>query len=86
MIDRVAQLMREAPELKLRIEGHTDAAGSADYNQSLSQERALSVAQYLAAQGIARTRLILVGKGKTEPLTHDPYEPANRRVQFVRIG
>jgi OmpA-OmpF porin, OOP family len=86
MIDRVAQLMKEAPELKLRIEGHTDAAGSADYNLSLSQERALSVAQYLAAQGIARTRLILVGKGKTEPLTHDPYEPANRRVQFVRVG
>jgi outer membrane protein OmpA-like peptidoglycan-associated protein len=86
MIDRVAQLMKEAPELKLRIEGHTDAAGPADYNLSLSQERALSVAQYLAAQGIARTRLILVGKGKTEPLTHDPYEPANRRVQFVRIG
>jgi OmpA-OmpF porin, OOP family len=86
MIDRIAELMKEAPELKLRVEGHTDATGSAEYNLSLSEERALSVAQYLAAQGIARTRLILVGKGKTEPLTRDPYEPANRRVQFVRIG
>jgi len=86
MIERIAQLMKEAPELKLRVEGHTDATGSDEYNQSLSEERALSVAQYLAAQGIARARLILVGKGKTEPLTHDPYEPTNRRVQFVRIG
>jgi OmpA-OmpF porin, OOP family len=86
MIDRLAQLMKEAPDLKLRVEGHTDAMGSADYNLTLSQERALSVAQYLAAQGIARDRLLLVGKGKNEPLTHDPYDPANRRVQFVRIG
>jgi hypothetical protein len=29
---------------------------------------------------------MLVGKGKSEPLTRDPFEPANRRVQFVRIG
>jgi outer membrane protein OmpA-like peptidoglycan-associated protein len=86
MIDRIAQLMKETPQLKLRVEGHTDAVGSAQYNLSLSEGRALSVAQYLAAQGIARGRLILVGKGKTEPLTHDPFEPANRRVQFVRIG
>ena len=86
MIDRIAQLMKETPQLRLRVEGHTDAVGSADYNVSLSEERALSVAQYLERQGIARSRLILVGKGKTEPLTHDPYEPANRRVQFVRIG
>jgi outer membrane protein OmpA-like peptidoglycan-associated protein len=86
MIDRIAQLMKEAPELKLRVEGHTDATGSADYNVSLSQERARSVAQYLAAQGISADRLILVGKGKSEPLTRDPFEPVNRRVQFVRIG
>jgi outer membrane protein OmpA-like peptidoglycan-associated protein len=86
MIERIAQLMKEAPDLKLRVEGHTDATGSDAYNRSLSEERALSVAQYLAAQGIAPERLILVGKGKTEPLTRDPYEPANRRVQFVRIG
>jgi outer membrane protein OmpA-like peptidoglycan-associated protein len=86
MIDRIAQLMKETPALKLRVEGHTDAAGSASYNNSLSQERALSVAQYLEAQGIPADRLMLVGKGKSEPLTRDPFEPANRRVQFVRIS
>ena len=86
MIDRIAQLMKETPELKLRVEGHTDATGSANYNIMLSQERAQSVAQYLEAQGISADRLMLVGKGKSEPLTRDPFEPANRRVQFVRIG
>jgi outer membrane protein OmpA-like peptidoglycan-associated protein len=86
MIDRIAQLMKETPELRLRVEGHTDATGSASYNVSLSQERALSVAQYLEAQGISADRLMLVGKGKSEPMTRDPFEPANRRVQFVRIG
>jgi outer membrane protein OmpA-like peptidoglycan-associated protein len=44
------------------------------------------VAQYLEAQGISADRMMLVGKGKSEPLTRDPFEPANRRVQFVRIG
>jgi outer membrane protein OmpA-like peptidoglycan-associated protein len=86
MIDRIAQLMKETPELKLRVEGHTDATGSASYNVSLSQERARAVAQYLEAQGVSADRLMLVGKGKAEPLTRDPFEPANRRVQFVRVG
>jgi outer membrane protein OmpA-like peptidoglycan-associated protein len=86
MVDRIAQLMKEAPQVKLRVEGHTDAKGSAGYNMSLSERRALSVGEYLVEQGIDPSRLILVGKGMTEPLTHNPYEPANRRVQFVRVS
>jgi outer membrane protein OmpA-like peptidoglycan-associated protein len=86
MIDRIAQLMKETPDLKLRVEGHTDATGTDSYNVSLSQERAQSVAQYLEAQGISADRLMLIGKGKSEPLMRDPFEPANRRVQFVRIS
>jgi outer membrane protein OmpA-like peptidoglycan-associated protein len=86
MIDEIAQLMKEAPQLKLRVEGHTDAVGSASYNGSLSERRALSVGEYLVKQGIDPSRLILVGKGMTEPLTRNPYDPANRRVQFVRVG
>lgn len=86
MIDRIAQLLKEAPQVRLRIEGHTDAVGSDEANLSLSERRARSVAHYLATHGIAAERLKLVGKGKAEPLTADPYDPANRRVQFVRIG
>jgi outer membrane protein OmpA-like peptidoglycan-associated protein len=86
MIDRIAQLMKETQQIKVRIEGHTDAKGSPGYNMSLSERRALSVGEYLVRQGIDPARLLLVGKGMTEPLTGNPYDPANRRVQFVRIG
>jgi len=86
MIDLIAELMRESPQVKLRVEGHTDAAGSASYNVFLSERRALSVGQYLVKQGVDPSRLMLVGKGMAEPLTRNKYDPANRRVQFVRIG
>jgi len=86
MIDRIAQVMQESPEIKLRVEGHTDAVGSADYNLSLSERRALSVAEYLVSQGVEASRLMVVGKGMTEPVTRNPYEPVNRRVQFMRVG
>jgi outer membrane protein OmpA-like peptidoglycan-associated protein len=86
MIDLIAQLMRESPQVKLRVEGHTDASGSSSYNVVLSERRALSVGQYLVKQGVNPSRLMLVGKGMAEPLTRNKYDPANRRVQFVRIG
>jgi outer membrane protein OmpA-like peptidoglycan-associated protein len=86
MIDMIAQLLKEAPDLKVRVEGHTDAVGSVNYNVTLSERRALSVGEYLAKQGVEPSRLILVGKGMAEPLTHNPYDPTNRRVQFVRVS
>ena len=86
MIDVVAQVMKESPEIKVRVEGHTDAVGSADYNVSLSERRALSVGEYLVKVGVDPSRLILIGKGMAEPLTSNRYDPANRRVQFVRVG
>jgi outer membrane protein OmpA-like peptidoglycan-associated protein len=86
MIDVVAQVMKESPDIKVRVEGHTDAMGSAGYNVALSERRALSVGEYLVKQGIDPSRLELVGKGMAEPLTRNPYDPNNRRVQFVRVG
>ena len=86
MVDKMAMLMKESPEMKIRVEGHTDATGAAGYNMSLSQRRALSVAEYLVQKGVEPSRLIPVGKGMTEPLTQNRYDPANRRVQFVRVG
>jgi outer membrane protein OmpA-like peptidoglycan-associated protein len=86
MINLIAQLMKESPQVKVRVEGHTDAVGSADYNASLSERRALSVGEYLVRQGVDPSRLAVVGKGMSEPLTRDPYDPANRRVQFVRVN
>jgi outer membrane protein OmpA-like peptidoglycan-associated protein len=86
MVDKIVMLMKESPEMKIRVEGHTDAVGSAGYNMSLSQRRALSVAEYLAEKGVEPSRLIPVGKGMAEPMMQNRFDPANRRVQFVRVG
>jgi outer membrane protein OmpA-like peptidoglycan-associated protein len=85
-LDRIAALMKAEPQIRLRVEGHTDAVGSVAYNLSLSQRRALAVAKYLAYEkGVEPDRLAVVGKGKSEPLLANPYDPRNRRVQFIRV-
>ncbi|MGC4008455.1 MAG: OmpA family protein [Pseudomonas sp.] len=73
-----------APEQRVVIEGHTDAAGGEQYNLGLSQRRAESVKRYLTeVQGIDAGRLATVGLGKTRPLDpRDPMAQENRRVQF----
>lgn len=67
------------------FEGHTDAKGSADYNQKLSERRAEAVRQYLIAQfALDKSRLTAKGFGKTRLL--DPTKPedgVNRRVQVL---
>jgi OOP family OmpA-OmpF porin len=83
----------QSPQLTpyhIRIEGHTDSIGPAEYNLGLSQRRAESVKQYLASNfNITTDRLVTVGRGKAEPLS-DNNTPAgrqkNRRVEFVNIG
>jgi outer membrane protein OmpA-like peptidoglycan-associated protein len=86
-VERIGQLMQEVPQVKLRIEGHTDATGPSDYNRDLSVRRGEAVAHYLVDHmGIAPNRLTVAGKGKSEPLVADPFNPRNRRVQFVRVN
>jgi OmpA-OmpF porin, OOP family len=85
-IDQIGELLRQEPDLKLLVEGHTDALGSDEYNLELSKRRALSVARYLVAHhAIEPERLQIGGKGKTEPLLDDAYAPRNRRVQFLHV-
>lgn len=66
------------------LEGHTDATGSADYNQQLSERRARSVQDFLLQRGVPAERLSALGKGFTElllPLQPDAAE--NRRVRVL---
>jgi OOP family OmpA-OmpF porin len=85
-LDRVADLLRQEPTLSLAVEGHTDAVGSAEYNIDLSRRRAVAVVGYLVDHGVKASRLMAVGKGKTEPLVADPMDGRNRRVQFLRLS
>lgn len=85
-VERIAELLREQPQVKLRIEGHTDALGSDVYNLELSQRRAAAVASHLVTrQGIDATRLVVLGLGEGVPLTANALDPRNRRVQFARV-
>lgn len=73
------------PELagtRFRIEGHTDSRGSRALNTTLSAQRAQAVADFLASQGVDRSRLVTRGFGASVPLPgHVPGDPANRRVE-----
>ena len=66
---------------RFAVEGHTDARGKDAYNQSLSERRAAAVVQFLESQGINRSRLQSRGYGESKPLTGNPRDPANRRVE-----
>ena len=82
----LAASLGKFPNTDLLIVGHTDATGTATYNQALSQRRAASAADYLAAQGVTMSRLRTSGRGEMEPIaTNDTEEGKllNRRVEIA---
>ncbi|MGN6229788.1 MAG: OmpA family protein [Trinickia sp.] len=84
-LNELATQMQQHPELVARINGYTDSTGSAQYNQTLSQNRAQSVATYLSQRGIAPQRLAPAGYGPGNPIA-DNNTPTgraqNRRVEI----
>ncbi|WP_170332751.1 OmpA family protein [Ruegeria arenilitoris] len=66
---RQADWIKQFPEARFRVYGHTDAVGSASYNKALGQRRANAAVAFLTRQGISRSRLeAVVSLGKTQPL------------------
>src|SRR5471032_3451042 len=63
VLDQVAQTLNEHPELNAEIDGHTDSTGSPQYNQTLSQNRAQSVVNFMIGRGINQARLSGIGRG-----------------------
>ena len=78
--------VKENPEVRFEINGHTDSTGSEKLNQTLSENRAKAVSDYLLNQGIPREQIAVVqGFGKSQPL--DPNNLAkNRRVEVQIVG
>jgi outer membrane protein OmpA-like peptidoglycan-associated protein len=86
---KVSGIVIAHPGLHLEVEGHTDAVGSDDYNQKLSENRAQAVRDYLIQQGIPDNSIVSRGLGKTQPVaTNDTAEgrQQNRRVELVLSG
>jgi outer membrane protein OmpA-like peptidoglycan-associated protein len=73
---------------KLRVEGHTDNTGGKALNQTLSAQRAASVAAWLSGHGIDKARLTTQGFGDTKPVADNGAEEGrarNRRVELVKM-
>ena len=81
----LAKVMKDNPEIRLRLEGHTSAEGDAAFNPRLSEARAKAAVDFMINhEGIAAERLEAVGKGFTEPKNpDDPTAPENRRTEFI---
>lgn len=85
-ISDIANIVREYPDRRLSIEGHTDSVGTISYNQELSEARARNVADELVAYGVSRRRIGTAGFGESRPLTSNRTEEGrqrNRRVEVI---
>jgi outer membrane protein OmpA-like peptidoglycan-associated protein len=86
---RVAGILSLYPSLRLQVEGYTDSVGGDDYNQLLSEHRAMSVRDYLTQAGIASESVTAKGFGKTQPVASNNTSVGrqqNRRVELVISG
>lgn len=84
-LDKVSTMMQQYPKLCIEISGHTDNAGSDKYNQTLSEQRARSVFEYLYKSGIDLSRMTFVGYGSKKPIADNNLSEGrqiNRRVEI----
>jgi len=85
-IDRLATVLKQAPDRKVMIEGHTDSVGGDDYNRQLSERRAAAVQTALLERGVSSNQITAVGKGETFPVASNDNaggRQQNRRVEMV---
>jgi outer membrane protein OmpA-like peptidoglycan-associated protein len=80
-LDQIVTALKKQSALKVQICGHTDSDGDAQANQTLSEQRAVAVKNYLISKGIDSTRITTRGFGSSQPLGTD--KSKNRRVEFL---
>lgn len=94
VLDKLAEVLRDNPEIIVEFGAHTDARGSKSYNQNLSQERSQSVVDYLISRQIPNSRLLAKGYGESQ-LVNDCVDGAdcseeehqqNRRTTFKVVS
>jgi len=85
-LDKLVIILNRYPDTDIEVHGHTDSQGAASYNQTLSERRAGSVADYLITNGIRAVRLTIIGFGEEQPKYANETADGraqNRRVEFA---
>ncbi len=84
-LDKVADSLKQYPDSLIDVYGHTDSTGSDAYNQTLSENRARTVASYLAMQGVSAARIRSQGFGETMPVADNATDDGRRKNRRVEI-
>jgi len=87
IIEQIVQMMKQNPDLKIGVEGHTDNVGSPASNKTLSEARAKAVVSAIVGQGISADRLSPAGYGQDKPVADNNTEEGrakNRRVELIK--
>lgn len=88
ILDLAATKLKELPQASLKIIGHTDNQASHEYNQKLSEERAMAVREYLVSQGVSADKLTAIGVSYDHPVASNATEQGrfqNRRIEFTLL-
>jgi len=84
-LDKVADSLKQYPDSLIDVYGHTDSTGSEAYNQTLSENRARTVANYLQMQGVNPARIRSQGYGETMPVADNATDEGRRKNRRVEI-
>jgi len=87
-LDKVAEYLKQNPDLKVEIQGHTDNLGSIAYNTKLSEKRARAVEKYMLNKGVPSGQVTSAGYGPSMPIASNDTpggRASNRRVEFKQI-
>ena len=90
-LDKLLEVMKQKPDIKITVNAHTDSRGTDEYNMNLSDQRARAVVQYAVSQGIDESRITGKGFGESQPKINcgdnctEEQHAVNRRTEFIIV-
>ncbi|MDO6490115.1 MAG: OmpA family protein [Cellulophaga sp.] len=85
-LDKLASVFTEYPDTNILVVGHTDSSGAADYNMTLSKNRANAVTSYLTAKGIAASRFTTQWFGEEQPTNDNSTAEGRAKNRRVNVA